>query len=147
MSKPPAKTQVLTLNDVSLQVITLSTSSKDGLGPLLSGTLYEALSSTLVDIEESPSSSATPLVVLTPNQPDSKEKSTNIEVSVPFLSAVAFAGPTWPTTLLLSRLLSYTQVDAKNIQVFSSAVKGLLKVIATKDLAASRVYAPNTCLK
>lgn len=141
MSRPPAKKQGLSLNDVSQQVISLSSSNKDGLGPLLTGTLYEALSSTLVDIEEHPTTSqAVSKVVLTANQSESVPSASNVvEISVTFLTSVTTAGPTWPTTILLSRLLSYVDLDAKSIPVWSAAVKALLKVLASKDLAATRM--------
>ena len=142
MSRPPAKKQGLSLNDVSQQVISLAASSKEGLGPLLTGTLYEALSSTLVDIEEQPSNASTNLQVILSNEPSGATQTTAsvVDVSTSFLCAVASGGPSWPTTVLLSRLLSYIVVDAKNIHIWSTAVKGLLKVLASKDLAASRMY-------
>lgn len=143
MSRPPTKKQGLSLNDVSQQVISLAASSKEGLGPLLIGTLYEALSSTLVDIEEQPTGSGTAIeVVLSLNTDSGAPKPTVVDVSSTFLCAVASGGPSWPTTLLLSRLLSYVTVDARNINVWSACVKGLLKVLATKDLAASRMCVP-----
>lgn len=148
MSRPPAKKQGLSLNDVSQQVIALSSSSKDGLGPLLTGTLYEALSSTLVDIEEHPNTAQSMTkVVLVANQSESSASNSNVvEISVLFLSSVTTAGPTWPTTILLSRLLSYVEFDAKNIQVWSAAVKALLKVLAAKDLAPSRMCVPSASI-
>jgi hypothetical protein len=141
MSKTQPKKQGLSLNDVSQQVISLAASSKEGLGPLLTGTLYEALSSTLVDIEEQPSNTGTKLeVILSTNPPEaSGSQSSVVDVSTSFLLAVASAGPSWPTTLLLSRLLSYIIIDAKNVHVWSNAVKGLLKVLSSKDLPASRM--------
>jgi hypothetical protein len=146
MSRPPSKKQGLSLNDVSQQVIALSTSNKDGLGPLLTGTLYEALSSTLVDIEEPGShQDAKITVVLTKEQQQQGPTSASvIEVSATFLASVAGAGPTWPTTVLLSRLLSFVHVDAKNVAVWSVVVKSLLKVLSNKDTAASKMYVRQT---
>lgn len=143
MSRPPQKKQVLTLNDVSQQVIALSAASKEGLGPLLTGTLYEALSSTLVDLEElSGAGDAKKSVVISNNQGGPMPGSSNaIEISVGFLTAVVNAGPTWPTTLLLCKLLSYVVVDAKNVAIWTVFVQSLVKILNTKDVAASRVYA------
>lgn len=147
MSNKGAKKQGLSLNDVSQQVIALSSSNKDGLGPLLTGTLYEALSSTLVDIEEQPGDQGGKIQVILSNNTSSVAATPNlVDVSVTFLTAVVSAGPTGPTTVLLCRLLSYLVVDAKNVATWSMAVKSLVKVMSSKDVAASRVYVQCLCL-